>query len=282
MRRMLLSLSVLVTAARLCSVPTVVATTDEPVYRFNPGLHFSRKLCLTNDERRFILSELRTITGFTDLRSDEGGNLIFSDHDYVGGSTTARELLRAATRTSDSFTIAATNHANTVAFAQLESILRYDDGMGKKHEDWQIRIDFADFEELSGDKQALKSFGPGFGVLHELVHAVLNFPDPLTESDQLGQCERYLNLIRTELGLPQRLIYYPMRQLTVSRETQLTTFQGKLRFGWPDETDRRRKDTFLSFNLDRVCEPRFRSPSPIGSRTYPTSDIQARKTAVED
>jgi len=149
--------------------------------------------------------------------------------------------------------------------------------MGNKHEDWQIRIDFADFEELQGDKQALASFGPAFGVLHELVHAVVNYPDPLTESDQLGSCERYLNLIRAELGLPQRLIYYPMRQLAVSRETQLPTFLGKLVFGWPEEMGRERKKMFVTFNLERVCETRFVSSS---SATYLSSEIKPGKTTV--
>jgi hypothetical protein len=252
MRRMLCTLAILI-AANFCTLPAVLAATDDPIYRFHPGIHFSQKQCLTNHERRFILAELRRITAF-DLRDDEDGNLTFTDHHPDGGSNTARELIRAAIRGNDSFTIAATNHSNTVAFAQLESVLRYNDGMGNTHEDWQIRIDFADFEELQGDNQALASFGPGFGILHELVHAVANYPDPLTESDQLGSCERYLNSIRAELGLPQRLIYYPMRQLAVSRETQLTTFLGKLVFGWPEEMGRERKKMFVTFNLDRVCE----------------------------
>ena len=252
MRRMLCTLAVFI-AASLCTLPAVLAATDDAIYRFHPGIHFSRKQCLTNHERSILLTELRSITGF-DLRVDEDGNLTFTDHHVVDGSITARELIRAAMRSNDSFTIAATNHSNTVAFAQLEPILRYDDGMGNKHEDWQIRIDFADFEELEGDTQALASFGPGFGVLHELVHAVVNYPDPLTESDQLGECERYLNSIRAELGLPQRLIYYPMRQLAVSRETQLPTFLGKLVFGWPEGMGRERKRIFVTFNLDRVCE----------------------------
>jgi hypothetical protein len=276
MRRLPFTLSVFVSAACLCTQATVQARADELIYRFHPGVHFSRTECLANDELNVILRELRSITGFTDLSIDKNGNLTFTEHHFLGGSNKARDLIRAAIRSSDSFTIAATNHSNTVAFAQLESILRYDDELGKKHEDWQVRIDFADFEELSGEKQALNSFGPGFGVLHELVHAVLGYPDPITETDQLGQCERYLNSIRAEVGLPQRLIYYPLRQLAVNRETQTPVFVGKLLFGWPDETDRKRKKTFLTFNLDRVCEARFQSSS-IVSATYPSSETQLKK-----
>ena len=105
-------------------MPTVLAAKDDPIYRFHPGIHFSRKLCPTNHEQRFILAELQSITGF-ELHADKDGNLIFTDHHFVGGSNTARELMRGAMRSNDSFTITATNHSNTVAFAQLESILRY-------------------------------------------------------------------------------------------------------------------------------------------------------------
>src|ERR1041384_5899599 len=111
MRRMLCTLAILI-AANFCTLPAVLAATDDPIYRFHPGIHFSQKQCLTNHERRFILAELRRITAF-DLRVDEDGNLTFTDHHPDGGSNTARELIRAAIRGNDSFTIAGTNHSNT-------------------------------------------------------------------------------------------------------------------------------------------------------------------------
>ena len=253
MRRMLFS-SVILGAMVCLWDATAVGSVNDSIYRFRPGLHISRKQCLSSDQSRSLIKELRRITGF-DLRIDRDDNVVFTDQQrYSAGSRAARELISAAIDSSDSFTIAATNHSPTVAFAQLESVLSYRDESGNKREDWQIRIDFADFEELRGERQTLDSFGTGFGVLHELVHALLNYPDPVTANDQLGQCERYLNTIREELGLPQRLAYYPLKQLTMSVETQLPTIEGRLLFGWPEEMRSKRTETFLRFNLGRVYE----------------------------
>jgi hypothetical protein len=71
-----------------------------------------------------------------------------------------------------------------------------------------------------------------------------------------------------------------MRQLAVSRETQLPTVLGKLVFGWPEAMGRERKKIFVTFNLDRVCETRFRSSSSIGAATYLSSEIKPGKTTV--
>ena len=108
-----------------------------------------------------------------------------------------------------SFFVESADHSTQVAFAQIESMLVYTDEANQRHNEWVIRIDFADFAQLRGDATALKAFNPGINMLHELTHAILKLPDPEGPNDQLGQCERYLNLMRAELGLPLRQYYFP-------------------------------------------------------------------------
>lgn len=75
--------------------------------------------------------------------------------------------------------------------------------------EWIIRIDFADFALLKGDDAARRAFSPGMNLMHELGHAILRLPDPEGPGDKLGECERFLNLMRAELSLPLRQYYFP-------------------------------------------------------------------------
>ena len=102
----------------------------------------------------------------------------------VGGSAIARELLVKAIDSSDSFSVESANNSTQVAFAQIESTMTYTDGANPRHNEWVIRIDFADFAQLKGDADALKAFNPGMNMMHELGHAILRLPDPEGPDDQ--------------------------------------------------------------------------------------------------
>jgi hypothetical protein len=70
-----------------------------------------------------------------------------------------------------------------------------------------VLIDFADFHEVIGDKEARAAFNVGWGVLHELDHVVSDS----TDSDKqglLGECETHINAMRREIGLPVRADYF--------------------------------------------------------------------------
>jgi hypothetical protein len=69
-----------------------------------------------------------------------------------------------------------------------------------------VLIDFADFRQVSGDKQARAAFDVGWAVLHEVDHVVEGSEDPL--EDVAGDCEGRINRMRRELGLPIRNSYF--------------------------------------------------------------------------
>jgi hypothetical protein len=70
-----------------------------------------------------------------------------------------------------------------------------------------ILIDFTDFEQIVGDKEARASFHVGWGLLHELDHVVSDTADSESEAD-LGECEVHINAMRKEVGLPVRASYF--------------------------------------------------------------------------
>src|SRR6185369_11998591 len=196
------------------------------------------------------------LMGFEIAFDKQGELTVNSQSELTGGSKTARDLLTMALASGHSVTIESANHAAGIAFAQLDSELRCTDGSGRYFEDWRIRIDFADFTELRGDQAAIASFGPGMGFMHELTHAILRYTDPVTANDQLGDCERYLNRIRAELNLPQRVTYYPATRLTSVPESLSQVNQGTLTFGNTDEISQTQKTLLVTFNLERVFDLR--------------------------
>jgi hypothetical protein len=53
------------------------------------------------------------------------------------------------------------------------------------------------------------AFDPAITPLHELAHGVLHMQDAISASDPLGDCERYINKIRREMGQAERQNYLP-------------------------------------------------------------------------
>ena len=171
-----------------------------------------------------------------------------------------------AIASSDSFSVERADHSTQVAFAQIESTMTYTDGAGRRHNDWVIRIDFADFAQLRGDAGALKAFNPGMNLMHELGHAILGLRDPEGPDDRLGQCERYLNLMRAELGFPLRQYYLPKTRLARSPASLSQILQGELKFTLADPHSKKAQESLLSFNIAMVVDiERVQSKSSIPS-----------------
>jgi hypothetical protein len=172
----------------------------------------------------------------------------------VAGSAIARQLLVNAIDSSDSFSVESADYSPKVAFAQIESTMIYTDGEKRRHNEWIIRIDFADFAQLRGNDAVLRAFNPGMNMMHELTHAILKLPDPEGPRDLLGECERYLNLVRAELSLPLRQYYFPKARVASSPYSLSQILQGELNFTHDDPHSKKVKGALLTFNIALVVD----------------------------
>lgn len=193
-------------------LPASVASGDpirnEQAYR--PGLRNSFVgHPLNAKELNLVLAHLRHKTGFVRMRFDEAGFLTIDDRSQIaGGSVTARELLLATVDGKKSINLQSHNRSPKVAFGRVSEGLSYAGWRSQEQiEVEHIEIDFADFNLLRGHRKAVEAFDLGFMVLHELCHAVLELRDPLGRGSAAGDCEKYVNRIRRELGMPERQQY---------------------------------------------------------------------------
>jgi hypothetical protein len=97
-----------------------------------------------------------------------------------------------------------------VAFARIyESLDELIGEAGLRRTIFQVQLDFADFNQVAGPREAKAAFDIGIALLHELVHGVLKLENPRGAMDQIGECDAHVNQMRRELGLPERLYYHP-------------------------------------------------------------------------
>jgi hypothetical protein len=182
---------------------------------FCPGLtrasieNSDRVLCreeLSLAKREVVATKLRAITGWPDINFDRKGILQTGTREANTGSQTARNLLNRARSGETIIVLEDASDRQDVVFAQVVP------GQWKHHasqmpRSFVVRIDFADFDHLMGDKAALKAFDVGWAFLHELDHVVNDSEDP-TSDLVAGECEDHLNLMRSECDLPLRAGYF--------------------------------------------------------------------------
>lgn len=236
-----------------------VSARDLP-YQFHPGLRISQTKPLTTRELTGLMRELSSLSGLH-LTVDVDGTIRYdSKSPSVGGSATARELLVKAIENDDSFSVESANQSTQVAFAQIESTMTYREGTNPFRNVWIIRIDFADFTQLRGDATAIKAFNPGLNLMHELTHAILRLPDPNDPSDRLGPCERHLNQMRAELGMPLRQYYFAKTRWARIPTSPSQILQAELSFTHPQS------ESLLTFDIAMVVDTqRAKSKSSIPS-----------------
>src|ERR687897_618706 len=70
-----------------------------------------------------------------------------------------------------------------------------------------VQIDFDDFTHVRDDRAALAAFNAGWGLLHEVEHAVRDSADP-EGPGAAGECEEAINRMRRECGLAERAEYF--------------------------------------------------------------------------
>ena len=193
------------------------ATETEPAVstlRYRGGIHNAfGKHALKPKQLRALLKSLRAQTGWRQLDFDEDGFLTCLDESqFAEGSAAARKLVSAALSPVGDAPMAfdLESHANAsgVTFARLAVPMHFRSmASARQINVFPLQIDFADFVTLRGDAEVLAAFDIGFVFMHELAHGVWGLRDAHNETDALGDCERYVNQIRRELGLPERQHY---------------------------------------------------------------------------
>jgi hypothetical protein len=194
----------------LLSAPFILARPSDPL-RYQGGIRNSQGARKLNAKQQTaVLKGLREKTGLVELDFDEDGFLRAGDPTRLsGGSATARALLLAALDSEQAFDLESHDRSSIVAFARIGAPISYQSRLtGASIDVIPVEFDFADFDRLRGDRQAIAAFDLGIVMLHELAHGVLRLHDAQTETDVLGECEAHINQIRRELGLPERQHYF--------------------------------------------------------------------------
>jgi hypothetical protein len=157
------------------------------------------------EHRQEIADQLRKITGFDELYFDEVGALRHGDT-YSGGSPAARELVLSAISGQHLLTFEDASNRDDVVFCRMVGG-RWVNGAQTKPPVQIVLIDFTDFSRVTGDREALAAFNAGWGVLHELSHAVHDSLDA-HRAGELGECEELINRMRRECAVAERAEYF--------------------------------------------------------------------------
>lgn len=177
----------------VCAFPVFASNTDNVIVRKN----------VSKANREELARRLRAITGWTSLDFTSDGALKIGDAAARGGSKGARDLLNKTFSGKRVILFEDASSRNDVVFCRV--VLGKLDRMPTA-EIYLVLIDFADFRQVSGDKQARAAFDVGWAVLHEIDHVVEDSQDP--KNDITGDCEAHINRMRRELGLPVRNSYF--------------------------------------------------------------------------
>lgn len=154
--------------------------------------------------RTELEDKLKAITGWHDLRFTLDGALVVGTKGQGTGSNSARELLKKAVHGNRIILFEDATGSKDVAFCNV----RQDAPVSEMSPlVFVVLIDFDDFKQVSGDRQALAAFDVGWAVLHELDHVVEDSTDPEIAGVS-GDCEEHVNRMRQELNLPIRTDYY--------------------------------------------------------------------------
>jgi hypothetical protein len=153
-----------------------------------------------------LLGKLRLITGLTKLGFDDHGALQLGSEVVAGGSRSARDLLDRAVSGKHVIVLEDASSRVDVVFCRVVSGRWISEGVSKPPA-YVVLIDFNDFHQVTGDKQARAAFDVGWGVLHEVDHVVNDSRDHSLESSA-GECEDHINKMRREIGLPIRATYF--------------------------------------------------------------------------
>ena len=180
----------------ISALPALATTTDKLVVRDN----------VAQTHREELASRLRKITGWTKLKFNNDGAFQTDLQEITGGSKIARELLNTAFFGNRTILFEDASSRKDVIFCRVISGKLLPETLPDE-EIHVVQIDFTDFRQVIGDKEALAAFDVGWAVLHEIDHVISDSADPLVQ-DVAGACEGHINQMRRELGLPVRTNYF--------------------------------------------------------------------------
>lgn len=234
-----------VSLAREASSPAII-----------PGIYFSqqKEFQLSAQEKSKLTASLRRLTGWQQLRIDERNSLILErTTEFVGGSVWARRIITEVFRSGNRFVVENHSSSATVNFGQLDEGTAYaDPHVNIKFYIFRLRLDFDDFKKMQADPAVRDTFDEGFTFFHELLHG-LGLQD--TEiHNEIGDCERVVNQIRADLGLPLRDQYLgDLLRITPQFKTLRLRFKSPASAG--KATTRWRKHyLFFVFNTEQEWE----------------------------
>ena len=202
-----------------CASPMFASSTDNIVVRQN----------VSQPDREELAQRLRTITGWSSLSFNSDGALMVGDANARGGSKGARDLLSKTFSGKRVILFEDASSRKDVVFCRV--VLGKLDSLPAA-EVFVVLIDFADFRQVTGDKQARAAFDVGWAVLHEIDHVVEDSEDP--QDNVPGDCEAHINRMRRELGLPVRNSYFFSYLPVMNAGNVISRF---VRLGFDDETN---------------------------------------------
>jgi len=191
-----------------------------------------------SEARRVELAhQLQLITGWSDLNFDRQGSLRVGQNSPAAGSRLARNLIASALLSGKVLILEDASNRADVVFARVVP------GRWKTTSEnravFVVLIDFADFEHLMGDRQALAAFNAGWSVLHEVDHVVTDSADSAAVG-HTGECEDHINEMRRECHLPARMDYF-FRFFPNSEQSDFQTRLVRLAFEQSEGSKKHRR-----------------------------------------
>lgn len=196
-------------------------------------------------KREDLATRLRAITGWADLEFDKNGSLQLGINTPVGGSETARGLLSAALTNESILILEDASKRKDVVFGKLVRGPSTNTNPGSTPV-YVVLIDFTDFDSLIGDRPALAAFDAGWGLLHEIDHAINKSHDS-SELGRAGDCEDHINRMRRELSLPERSDYF-FTYLPHTQQSEFITRFVRLPFDQKDPTSGKQRRFWLMWD----------------------------------
>ena len=188
---------------KVCEVLLVLVFSSFPIFAANDSIVIRKNVSKSNQEE--LVRRLRIITGWNDLDFDPNGVLRTGNTAPRTGSKSARDLLNRSLSANRVILFEDASSRKDVVFCSVVETTVNATSPGPSQV-YVVLIDFADFRQVTGDKQARAAFDVGWAVLHEIDHVTEDSQDP--QKDIVGDCEGRINRMRRELGLPVRNSYF--------------------------------------------------------------------------
>jgi hypothetical protein len=192
--------------ARSCFALVLLPFFVSHAYAENDTSNVVLRDSVSPSQRQLLAGALSKISGSPQLRFDDNGVLRLGSKDPKAGSALARALLENTISDANLIVVEDASNRSDVAFCAVFPG-RWMRNASHARAAYVVKIDFADFQKLVGDRRALEAFDVGWAFLHELDHVVNDAEDSIS-AGETGACEDHLNSMRRELKLPERTDYF--------------------------------------------------------------------------